>query len=486
MRRFFIILVVLLLVATGGWFGYQRSETVRAFIAQQLNTQPVVAQQPTYITAQARRDSLATTVSATGNLAAAAQVTLAFRTVGGRVAQVLVMEGQQVQQGDLLATLETTELTLALAQARAGLQISQAQLEKLQTPATESDLAAAQAAVKVAKASINGATATLNSAQANYRQLLADLTPAQKTVNEARTRQAQANLTLAQHAYNEVKNLNNIGMLPQSAQLEQATVALELAQAQAAVTEEGANQAQVAAAQNQIALAQVGVEQAQSNLINAQNNLQKLIDGAKATDLAIVQGQVLQAQIMQLLAENNLTNAQLVAPQAGIISQVNLEAGELTSSAQPAIILTDLQNLELKLWVDELDMRQIDLGQPAQITVEALPAVQLTGKVTEISATARKVSGVIAYEVTIVPEPTSAPLRDGMSATAVITTAAVADSVLLPNRFIQIDNQAQQAFVYKLVNNQPTLQAVELGLRNERDSQIVTGVNSDDQVVLLR
>ena len=131
-------------------------------------------------------------------------------------------------------------------------------------------------------------------------------------------------------------------------------------------------------------------------------------------------------------------------------------------------------------------MRQIDLGQPAQITVEALPAVQLTGKVTEISATARKVSGVIAYEVTIVPEPTSAPLRDGMSATAVITTAAVADSVLLPNRFIQIDNQAQQAFVYKLVNNQPTLQAVELGLRNERDSQIVTGVNSDDQVVLLR
>ena len=72
MRRFFIILVVLLLVATGGWFGYQRSETVRAFIAQQLNTQPVVAQQPTYITAQARRDSLATTVSATGNLAAAA------------------------------------------------------------------------------------------------------------------------------------------------------------------------------------------------------------------------------------------------------------------------------------------------------------------------------------------------------------------------------------------------------------------------------
>ncbi len=486
MRRFLMILLVLVLLGAGGWFGYQRSPLVRDFVDQQLGAQPVVAQQPTYITTQARRDQLATTVSATGNLEAAAETTLAFRSAGGRVDQLLVTEGQEVKKGDLLATLETIDLTLAVAQAKAALQISQAQLEKLQTPATESDLAAAQAAVKVAEASINGATATLNSAQAGYRQLLADLTPAEKTVNDARIYQAQANLTLAQHAYNEVKDRNNVGMLPQSAQLEQATLALEVAKAQAAVSEEGANQAQVAAAQNQIAMAQVGVEQAQSNLINAQNVLQKLIDGPKATDLAIVQGQVLQTQIAQMQAENNLANAQLFAPQDGIISRVNLRQGELTSSAQPAIILTDLDNLELKLWVDEMDMRQLALGQPAQIAVEALSGAPLTGKVTEISTTARQVSGIVAYEVTIVPDPSDAALRDGMSATAIITTAQVADSILLPNRFIQLDRQTNQAFVYTLVNNQPAMQPIELGLRNERESEIVTGLNDDEQVVLLR
>lgn len=496
MRRFLMILVVLLFLGAGGWVGYQRNALVRQWVDQQLVTQranleglfaqPVVAQQPTYIMTQARRANLATTVSATGNLEAVAQLTLAFRSTGGRVAQVLVTEGQAVKKGDLLAALETNDLTLALAQAKAALQIGQAQLEKLQTPATADDLAAARAVVKVAEASINGSTATLNSAQANYRQLLADLTPAEKTVNEARVRQAQANLTLAQHAYNEVKNQANIGMLPQSAQLEQATVAYELARAQADLATQDPNQAQVAAAQNQIALAQVSVQQAESNLINAQNALQKLIDGAKETDLAIAQAQVLQAQLAQLQAENNLTNAQLVAPQDGIISQVNLRVGELTSSAQPAIILTDLHNLEMKIWIDELDMRQIEIGQPAQMTIEALPGVSLTGKVTEISPTARKVSGVIAYEVTILPEATDAPLRAGLSATAVITTAQVADSMLLPNRFIQIDHQTNQAFVYKLVNQAPTLQEIQLGLRNERESQIVSGLSSDDEIVLLR
>lgn len=496
MRRFFMIVLVLLILGAGGWFGYQRNALIRQVVdqqwaAQQVNiqgliAQPVVAKQPTYILTQPNRANLATTVSATGNLEAVAELTLAFRSTGGRVAQVLVTEGQAVKKGELLASLETTDLTLALAQAKAALQLSQAQLDKLQAPATADDLAAARAAVKVAEASVNGASATLNSAQAGYRELLADLTPAEKTVNEARVRQAQANLTLAQHAYNDVKNQANIGMLPQSAQLEQATVAYELARAQADVSEQDPNQAQVAAAQNQIAMAQVGVQQAQSNLINAQNTLQKLIDGAKATDIAIVQAQVLQAQIAQLQAENNLTNAQLVAPQDGIISQVNLRVGELTSSSQPAILLTDLHNLEMKLWVDELDMRQLALDQPAQMTIEALPGVNLTGKVTKISPTARKISGVIAYEVTILPDATDAPLRAGMSATAVITTAQVADSVILPNRFIQLDRQTNQAFVYKLVNQAPVRQPIQVGLRNERDSQIVSGLSSDDEVVLVR
>jgi HlyD family secretion protein len=87
--------------------------------------------------------------------------------------------------------------------------------------------------------------------------------------------------------------------------------------------------------------------------------------------------------------------------------------------------------------------------------------------------------------VTVVPDPTEAPLRAGLSATAIITTADVEDAVLLPNRYIQRNRETGQAFVNKLVDGEPVLQAVELGLRNERESQILAGLTDGDEVALV-
>lgn len=475
MRRFLTILILLLVLGGGGWLGYRYYWAPRQ----------AAAQKPTYETTNVRRGGIASTVSATGNIEPEAQISLSFRNAGGRVDKVLVAVGQPVVKGQLLATLDTTELTLALAQAKVSLQISQAQLEKLLTPASTNDVAAGQAAVQVAQISVAGAEASLNSAQASYRQLLAATSPEQKTVNEANVRQAEANVTQAQHAFNEVKDQPNVGALPQSAQLQQATLALEAARAQAALTEQGPNQAQIASALNQIAQAQVGLRQAQSNVITARNNLQTLLAGPKKADVDIAQAQVRQAQLNQLQAENNLTNAQLTAPQDGVISQVNLLQGELTGGTLPAMVLTDLTSFHMKVLVDEIDVRQVQVGQAVRLSVDALPDAQITGKVTQLSPTANNVNGVTAYEVTIVPNPTKAPLRAGMSATAVITTAQVNNVVLLPNRFIQVDRNTKQAFVYKMVNNQPVLQEVQLGLRNDTESQILAGLLDGEQVALL-
>ncbi|RIK33921.1 MAG: hypothetical protein DCC55_34065, partial [Chloroflexi bacterium] len=202
-------------------------------------------------------------------------------------------------------------------------------------------------------------------------------------------------------------------------------------------------------------------------------------------DLVIARAQVRQAQLNQLQAETGLTNAQLVAPINGVISQVNVRQGELTSGSLPAIVLTDLESFHMTVLVDEIDVRQVQVGQPVRLSVDALPDSELTGKVTKISPTANNVSGVIAYEVTVTPDSTDAPLRAGMSATAIITTAGVDNVVLLPNRFIQIDRESRRAFVYKLVNGEPVLQEVELGLRNERESQILAGLTDGDEVALV-
>ena len=198
----------------------------------------------------------------------------------------------------------------------------------------------------------------------------------------------------------------------------------------------------------------------------------------------MAQAQVRQAQLSQLQAENSLSSTQLTASTNGVISQVNVRQGELTG-ALAAIVLTNLDSFHMTVLVDEIDVRQVAVGQTVRLSVDALPDRDLTGRVTEIAPVANNVSGVIAYEVTVTPDPSDAPLRAGMSATAIITTAQVENVILLPNRFIQLDRETDQAFVYKMVNNQPVLQEVELGLRNEQESQILAGLNDGDSVALV-
>ncbi|MEZ4861046.1 MAG: efflux RND transporter periplasmic adaptor subunit [Caldilineaceae bacterium] len=473
MRRLLILLLILIILGGGGWYGYQRYQRAQAEAAA-----------PSYETTTVTRGAIASTVNATGNIEPAAQLSLAFGTAG-RVAEVLVTTGQTVEANQPLATLETTELTLALAQAKVTLEINQAQLAKLQTPPSTEDIAAAQAAVVVAQSGVAGAEAALQSAQASYRQLLVGPSDAQQTVNLAQMRQAEADLQQAQRAYDQVKNQANIGALPQSAQLQQATIAYELAKAQAALTEEGPDQAQVAASLHQIAQSQVELRQAQSNVITAQNNLKTLLEGANQEDLRIAQAQVRQAELNQMQAEYSLNNAQLIAPFRGVVSQVNIRAGELSTSQLAPVLLTDLASFHMTVLVDEIDVRQVAVGQQARLSVDAFPDRDLTGQVTAISPTANDVGGVIAYEVTVTPDPTDAPLRAGMSATAIITTAQVDSVILLPNRFIQLNRDTNQAFVYKLVNAAPVLQEVQLGLRNEQESQILAGLADGDTVALV-
>ncbi|MFO7631997.1 MAG: efflux RND transporter periplasmic adaptor subunit [Caldilinea sp.] len=474
MKRFIFILLTIVIIAAGGWFAYDR---YLAPIQAQSNT-------PAYETITVQRGAIASTVNATGSIEPQDQASLIFRGVG-MVNDLLVDVGQSVKSGQLLAQLDTTELTLALANAKVAQEIAAAQLSRLEAPPDLMDVAAAQAAVEVAQAGVASAEAAMTSAQAGYRNLFAGPTDAQQVINEAQLRQAEINLKQAQQAYNKIKDQPDAGMFPQAQQLEQATVNYEVAKAQAEKTIEPVNQAQQSQGLNQIAQAQSAIRQAQAQVVNARNNLDKLLEGPKAEDLTIARAQVKQAQLNVLQAENALANARLIAPIDGVVSQVNIKVGEIANNARPAVVLTDLSQFKMKVLVDEIDVRQIAIGQLVRLSVDALPGAEIIGKVTEIAPIASIVNNVVAYEVTIVPEASDQPLRAGMSATAIITTADVDDVVLAPNRFITVDRNTGEAYVFKMVAGEPVRQQIELGLRNERESQILAGLQDGDQIAFV-
>jgi HlyD family secretion protein len=475
MRRFIMTLLVLAVLGVVGWFAYQRFGEMQA----------AAEAGPTYETAAVERGSINSTVSATGSIEPEAQVSLSFRSAG-RVSQILVSVGQTVSEGQLLGQLDTSDLELALEQANVSLQISQAQLKKLETPPSENDLAAAQAAVTVAQASVASAEAGLASAQASYRQLLAGPTAEELAVQETQVRQAEASMRQAQQAYDQVKDMPNVGALPQAAQLEQATISYEVARAQLAVTQAPPTEAQTSSALSQIAQAELSLRQARSNLLTAQNNLSTLIEGPSAEDLEIARAQVRQAELSKVQAERSLNNARLTAPFAGVVSQVNVRQGELYSGGLPAIVLTDLDSFHMTVLVDELDVGQVQVGQTVRLSLDALPDADISGEVVRVSPTASDVGGVVTYEVEIIPSQTDAPLKAGMSATAIITTAEVDNVILVPNRYIQLDRETGRAYVQKMVDGAPVLQEIQIGLRNDRFSQVVAGLTDADQIALIR
>ncbi len=476
MKRLLTVIITIAVLGAAGWFGLQRFQASRA----QLD------EQPTYETVSVERGAISSTVSATGSIEPEAEVALSFRA-SGRVEQVLVSVGQPVEAGQLLAQLDVTDASLALEQAEVSLLISRAQLDKLEKPPSDSDIIASQANVTVAQASVASSEASLASAQASYRGLIAGASPEEIAVQESQIRQAAVNVRQAQSAYDEVKNFPDAGASPQAVQLEQTTIALEVAQAQLALTQKGANEAQIAAALAQIAQAELGVRQARSNLLVAQDALDALLQGTSAEDLEIARAQVRQAELSKQQAEITLNNAMLYAPINSVVSQVNLRQGELYGGgALPAIVLTDLVSFHMTVLVDELDVRQVQIGQIVRLSLDALPDADITGQVTKVSPTARDVGGVVAYEVEIVPDTTDAQLRAGMSATAIITTAQVDNILRVPNRFIQLDRESGRAFVQKIINDVPSLQEIEMGLRNDRFTQVLAGLSDEDQIALIR
>jgi HlyD family secretion protein len=446
MRRLITIALILIVAGAGGFWAYQR------FFAGAEGDGPEVQ------TTAARRGTIVSLVNATGSILPEGQVALTFKGAG-RVAEVLVREGQHVEAGDLLARLDTEELDLSAQQAEISLGIAQARLAQAQRGVAAYEIAAAQAA--------------LDSAQAAYKRLLEGPSEAQITVARANLSQAEASLEQAQAAYDRVRDRPEVAMLPQALQLEQATIAYEVAQANYTLAVEGPSAAELAAAKAQIA--------------QAEANLSRLQTGPAMEEILIAQKQVEQASVSLEQVELSRKNAELRAPLAGTVTAVNVQAGELAGGGLPAVVLTDLSQYHTDLTVDEIDIARIQVGQPVTVTLDALPDVHLAGQVDEIAPAAQVDSGLVSYGVRVGLAPTDAPLRAGMTANVDIVVDRLDGVLLVPNRFIRIDRETGRTYVDLLVDpltGQTQAVEIEIGARNEVESEVLAGLEEGEVVAI--
>lgn len=488
-RRLVTIVGALLIISALAFLVWTQVRNVRA-------AQPAYAESDM---AEAQRGTLIATVNATGAIEPAQETALSF-LANGNVAEVVVKRGDQVRAGQTLARLDTTSLDLQVRQAEANLAAAQATLTKLKNGPTQSASAAAQANLESAQkaydavlhpseSSVAAAKANLSSAQAAYNKLLQ---PDQNEVAIAKAdvEKAKAALDQAQAAYDRIGGASNpnIAMTPQSAQLQAATIDYQRAvtafnaKFNATDAQKQAALAQVQQARDQLARLTAtpdSLARAEAQVQQAQNQLAQLTPSAE--DIAQAEANVAASRAALDLAKQRVTEAILTAPTAGTITVLDLDPGSFVQAGRPVVTLADLDHLLIKLSIDETDIPRVAIGQPVVLDLDAFPNQTVNGTVSEIAPSATTVQGVVNYQVTIDVQRGDIPVKPGMTANANVQVARKDNVLLIPTRAIRA--QGNKRVVTVIANDQPREAVVTLGLSNDQETEILSGLNEGERVL---
>jgi HlyD family secretion protein len=320
---------------------------------------------------------------------------------GGDVVEVLVQEGDAVSAGDVLARLETEDLERAVAQAELDLRQAELRLEQLQEPVEEAD-------IRQAEHAIDQAAAALRLAQMDVATIL-DSTLLNETLEDA-----QKVFDDLQHKYDARVEMYESGKEPDYWLVDQAQERLDDARLNLDRIRQQGN-LQLQDARNEVVRAQ----QAQQE---AEDNLEQLLEGADEHDVAAARLNIEAAELALDEARSNLEEATLRAPLAGIVTKVNLDAGETAAPGEVILVLATLDRLQARTTdLTELDVARVVEGQPAVVTMDALPEQEFAGVVREIALQPGDYRGDVVYAVTVeLADATDAPLRWGMTALVAI------------------------------------------------------------------
>ncbi|MCL4300862.1 MAG: efflux RND transporter periplasmic adaptor subunit [Anaerolineae bacterium] len=448
--------LVLIIVLAGAGFYFRNS--LAALIGRQSTARAQTPDQ-TESTVTVRPATDSAQVSAAGNIALASQQAVVLQAEG-IITQVPVKAGDEVASGDLLVAMDTTDLERAVQQAELDLAVKQADLDTLLQPAAPADIASARAGLASAQegltelqagpkaAELAAAEAALTAAQASYQTLMAGKTEAELTQLAAEMHKAYVTLQQAQEAYDKIAFQSNIGSTQQAMDLQNATIDYDTAKAAYEQATAPPTQADVQAALKTVKDAQSQLEAlqptkadlaaAQAAVASAEATLANLTDGPTEAERRAAEIAVKQAQLTLDEAKANLIQANLLAPSAGTVITVGVEVGQQATAGLNAITLADLTALELTINVAEVDIPRVEIGQPAQITVDALPDRTFSGVVSRIAPSSSSEGGVVNYPVTVrLHNLDLAGVRPGMTAVATLANEQAQPGWLVPTNALQ-------------------------------------------------
>lgn len=475
------IILSLLIVLCGGYFAY-------AYFGKTTTT--------TYEYSKASIKTIKKTVEGSGKVVSLSELTIQQLQNAGKVTAVYVKPGDFVKKNQIIATLDNRQASIQLQQA-------QASYNKVVNGSTKEEMAITNQSVINAKQSYDITKQQQDTAVANAKRTLLNTNISASPLVDSKI---QSNMPTVSGSYTcqeetEYKiesfmsgyvNVSGVGQVVMSSVPQPiGNCGLYISFDQTKDYSNGAWQidipnklsanysANLNAYNNSLQARDQALANAQTAITNAELNLDQKAAGARTEDISSAQATLASARL-------NYENTIIRAPFDGQIGAVSAAVGQQTNSQQGvATIITKDKIAEISL--NEIDVVNVKLGQPVELTFDAIPNETFMGSVAQIDAVGTNSSNVVSFATKISIPNADERIKSGMSVTANIIVEQKENILTVPSGTIktQGESNGEKYYVMKKDSAQDKNAKVFVvtGITNDIDTEIVEGLVEGDQVV---
>lgn len=365
-----------------------------------------------------------------------------YPTVEGTIATVNVQEGQTVQKGDTLYTLDNQTITDEATKAKQAVDQAQQDIDSKTTASTD------------AQKDLDDANKTLTDTQTSIEQLLGISTG------------TLSSITTQEKAETDPNNPSDTLKA-----LEKTVTDAEAKLSDSDKSKYAELQTQLQTATDKVTECQAKVDSAKSELDSANQNLTTLKD---AYNKAAEQ-------------EKKLT---ITAPFSGTITNVSDSATQsaAVTSTTSLCTVSDTSKLVVVMSVPESKLSQVSEGQEVRVTFPDVPDLDVTATVTKIGTTAStSSSGETTYPVTVTITDPDERLQSGMTANASIILQSIPDSLIVPIEAVQENSDGSTYLDVLLDPSRGIDTKVTVTVKAKSDTQAAVespNIQSDTKVIL--
>lgn len=512
-KKFYIPALVLLLVIAG--FAFFRGSGEGAFETEEVE----------------RRD-ISNIVTETGIVEAAKEVDLSFER-SGRVTSIPVEEGQRVEEGDILVSLDGSDEFAGLLQARARVRAEEAKLSELISGGSENELRIAEASIETARRDLRSAEENLlitmrledtlvenarrNLYSSGLEAYLSEGTDSSSSGSFSQpeisgfyrdTQEGEYRIRLyasnSQSGYsfefeglesgigtassNGAEPLGTKGLFIEFPENFAASRSIEWVvpipniRSSSYPTLLNAYEAAIDTRESAVQTAGAKVRSAKSLLEEREANLDSIRDGARDEVVRSARASLDQAKAALSAAESLYAKTALTAPFPGVLVSVDVTEGEVVSPGVTAGSFISDASFEISVNISEADIAGVDVGDEAEVTFDAYDDASFEARVVSISPKARNVDGVASFETILQFVDSDDRIRAGLSADVDISAEKVEGVLAVPGRAV-IERDGQN-FVRVLRDDEIEEVPVTLGLRGSLgEVEVKQGLSEGDIVI---